>query len=156
MKKLFILIAAIALLTGCKEDNWLDWKTQNEIWLQQNLKNDPEVKVTESGLQYKILYMGNPTDVRPNSYSEVLIDYKGRLINGYQFDASQTAQLSLAQTVKGFTEGLKKIYAGGDIILYIPYDLGYGEDGSGTEGGQAFIPPYSTLIFEIHLSAVSN
>lgn len=157
MKKILILLAAAALLlSGCKENDWMDWKVQNELWLAQNLANDSEVVQTESGLQYKIIHQGNTTDAKPHANTTVYVDYKGSLINGYQFDKSNYAPLNLAQTVAGFTEGMKKIYPGGDIMLYIPWDLGYGEDGSGSEGGTGFIPPYSTLIFEIHLCAVAN
>lgn len=154
--KLFIILALAAVLCGCKEDNWMDWKTMNEVWLQQNLERDPDIVQTESGLQYKILHQGNPTDARPNSQSIVYVDYTGKFINGYVFDSNKNTELNLSSTVAGFTEGLKKINAGGDILLYIPYDLGYGEDGSGTEGSTSHIPPYSTLIFEIHLSTVAN
>ena len=156
MKKYIILLLTVFCLIGCKEDNWMDWKVQNELWLEQNLLNDPAVVKTESGLQYKVLHKGNTTDAKPNKYSDVYLDYKGTLINGYQFDANNYASMSLSGVVDGFCEGVQKIYPGGDIILYIPYDLGYGEEGSGTEGGTAFIPPYSTLIFEIHLCAVVN
>ena len=157
MKKLMILLAAAALLfTGCKEDNWMDWKLQNELWLQQNIKNDPEVKQTESGLQYKIVHQGNTTDAKPHEGSTVYVDYTGYLINGYQFDSGTYSALAISSVVDGFAEGMKKIYPGGDIMLYIPWDLGYDEDGQGTEGNTGFIPPYSTLIFDIHLCAVSN
>ena len=39
--------------------------------------------------------------------------------------------------------------------FYIPYNLGYGATGSGTEGTERFIPPYTTLIFEVRLDAVN-
>ena len=160
MKKLQILLPLfllpLFLLTGCKEDNWMDWKVKNELWLKQNLLNDSSVIQTSSGLQYKILHKGNTTDAKPGKYSTVYIDYKGWLINGYVFDQAAYASLNLSSVVTGFCEGLQKIYPGGDIMLYIPYDLAYGEEGSGSEGGSAFIPPYSTLVFEIHLCAVSN
>lgn len=162
MKKILILLAAAALLlTGCKESNWMDWKTQNEIWLKNNLTNplmykDIPVVKTESGLQYQIVTAGNNTDAKPNGSSTVYVDYKGWLINGYKFDSSDYTMLNLSQTVAGFTEGVKKLYPGGDIVLYIPWDLAYKEEGSGVEGNSGFIPPYSTLVFEIHLCAVAN
>ena len=53
-----------------------------------------------------------------------------------------------------YAEGIKKIHTNGDIVLFIPYDLGYSSKGAGSEGGTGFIPPYSTLIFTIHLCAV--
>ena len=86
------------------------------------------------------------------------MDYTGTLINGYKFDSAKSASLSVGGVVEGFAEGIKKIHAHGDIEIYVPYDLGYGEDGQGTEGSLAatFIPPYSTLIFKVHLSAVSK
>ena len=40
------------------------------------------------------------------------------------------------------------------IELYIPYELGYVDEAQGTEGTTGYIPPYSTLIFTIHLDAV--
>lgn len=162
MKKILILLAAVALLlTGCKESNWMDWKTQNEIWLKNNQSNplmykDIPVITTESGLQYQIITTGNTTDAKPHGSSTVYLDYKGWLINGYKFDSNNYTMLNLSQTVAGFTEGVKKLFPGGDIVVYIPWDLAYGEDGSGAEGTTGFIPPYSTLIFEIHLCAVAN
>lgn len=162
MKKILILLAAVALLmTGCKENDWMDWKTQNEVWLQNNKTNpllykDVPVQETASGLQYQIIHPGNTTDAKPNNTSVVYVDYRGWLINGYMFDNSNYAELGVAQVVEGFREGVKKVYPGGDIILYIPWDIAYGEDGSGVEGATGFIPPYSTLIFEMHLCAVGN
>ncbi|MCQ2335505.1 MAG: FKBP-type peptidyl-prolyl cis-trans isomerase [Paludibacteraceae bacterium] len=158
MKKIFLLLTAVFMLLGCKKDNWMDWKTQNELWLEQNLANDPDIKVTESGLQYKILHMGVTSDAKPQQGSVVYCDYTGKLINGYRFDSSKNAQMSMnvgtGGIIKGFYEGLKKIHVHGDIILYIPWDLAYGEEGVGSEGSSSFIPPYSTLIFTIHLCAI--
>ena len=46
---------------------------------------------------------------------------------------------------------VKKMNKSGRYILYIPSDLGYGSAGSGTEGYANYIPPYSTLIFDVTL-----
>ena len=36
--KIFTLLLVAVLICGCKQDNWLDWKLQNELWLQDNAK----------------------------------------------------------------------------------------------------------------------
>ena len=46
-------------------------------------------------------------------------------------------------------------YLGYDYQKYEDNDA-YNAEGYGTEGTQAYIPPYSTLIYEIHLCAVSG
>lgn len=170
MKYRFLILTFFAaLLVGCKENKWLDWKTQNDLWLEQNIQNhkdDPNFYVLADGLQYKIIADPTPQDTRPNASSTVVCDYTGVLINGYQFDGG-TAKFSMSNLVSGFAEGLRKIHQNGDIEIYVPYYLGYDEkvfinneinkaEGSGTEGTQSYIPPYSVMIFRVHLSSVSN
>ena len=156
MKKLLYILPLLALLlSSCKEDNWMDWKQQNEMWLVENAQNEG-VQTSASGLQYKILYAGNTTDTKPDDASTVIVSYTGKLINGYQFDAANNAQFSVSSVVTGFAEGLKKIHVHGDIELYIPQDLAYADSLPKTEGSlsSTFIPPYSTLIFEVKLKSV--
>ncbi len=153
--KLLILILPF-ILFSCKEDNWMDWKVQNEIWLENNLRSDSTIQMTADSLQYKIIYAGIQSDVRPQATSTIYCDYRLRLINGYQVDAAQDAALSMSNVIAGFAEGLKKIHVHGDIMLYIPWQLGYGSEGNGTEGTGSYIPPYSTLIYEVHLNGVNN
>lgn len=169
MKKFLILTFFAALLVGCKENKWMDWKAQNDLWLEQNIQNhkdDPKFFVLADGLQYKIIADPTPHDARPNANSTVVCDYTGVLINGYQFDGG-TAKFSMSNLVSGFAEGLRKIHQNGDIEIYVPYYLGYDEKvftnneinkakGNGTEGTQSYIPPYSVMIFRVHLGSVSN
>ena len=162
-----ILLALIILcLSGCKENKWMDWKVQNEIWLEQNKAKDG-VKVTSSGLQYRIIADPTPQDAQPNTSSTIICDYTLKLINGYQVDANNGVQLTLSQCIKGFAEGCHKIHNNGDIELFIPYYLGYDEqkhsqnddynaEGYGTEGTSSYIPPYSALIYTIHICSVSG
>lgn len=160
-----ILIALFSLLmAGCKENKWAEWKVQNECWLDQNLKEDG-VSKTSTGLQYRIISDPTPQDARPNSTSTIVCDYKVKLINGYQVDGGNYVSLSLANCIPGFTEGCRLIHNNGDIQLFIPCYLGYdatkysendsyNAEGYGTEGTQSYIPPYSALIYEIHLCGV--
>ena len=154
------------LLMSCTQNNWLDWKVQNELWLAAN-KSQPGVQVSSTGLQYKIVADPTPQDARPNTTSTIVCDYTVKLINGYQVDGGNGVSLSLSNTIPGFQEGCHKIHNNGDIELYIPAYLGYdyskyqsGEynkaEGVGTEGSQSYIPPYSTLIYTVHLCSVSG
>lgn len=160
MKKILIYILPLIalLISGCKtEDKWMDWKAENEAWLQQNAIRE-NVQTTESGLQYKILSYGNTTDAKPDDNSVVICNYTGKLINGYVFDQGYNTTFSMSGVTAGFREGLKLIHAHGDIEIYAPYDLMYGDEEQGTEGSLSatYIPPYSTMIFRIHLSTVSK
>ena len=154
------------ILSGCTQNNWADWKVQNEIWLENNRKQ-AGVQVTESGLQYKIIADPTPKDVRPKPTSTVVCDYRLTLINGCVLEAGTTKPTILNNFIPGFVEGCRKIHNNGDIELYIPAYLGYDyskyqsneydqAEGAGTEGTSSFIPPYSTLIYVIHLCSVSE
>ncbi len=165
MKRLGYTFVLLLSLSGCKQNNYLDWKSLNEAWLEYN-KTQPGVVTTISGLQYKQLNPSpNPTESRPNYNSTVVVDYKLYLISSYsgkdyEYNQGQLLQEStdaiflLQQTVPGFSEGLQKMRVHDDFVLYIPHSLGYGSDGTGTEGYFGYIPPYSTLIYEVHLSAM--
>ena len=55
------------------------------------------------------------------------------------------------RVIAGWTEGLQLMKEGGKTIFYIPYQLGYGEEGAGPQ-----IPPCSDLIFEVELLKVNE
>jgi FKBP-type peptidyl-prolyl cis-trans isomerase len=151
--KLFSLLLIAVLICGCKQENWLDWKLQNELWLQNNAKQEGVI-TTPTGLQYKCIEKGPGGGARPDEAKTVTIDYEGKMINGYIFDSAEAYSSTVSSFVDGFAEGLKKMNKWDEYEFYIPYDLGYGASGVGTEGTSSFIPPYSTLIFRVHLSSV--
>ena len=161
MKKLGYILVLLLTLSSCKQENYLDWKSMNEAWLEYN-KTQPGVVTTSTGLQYKQLNPSpNPTEARPNYSSTVIVDYKLYLISsygGYSIgnllqEGTETA-FSMQNVVPGFSEGLHLMHVHDDFVLYIPYQLGYGVDAVGTEGYFGYIPPYSTLIYEVHLKAM--
>lgn len=152
--KIFSLLLIAVLVYGCKQENWLDWKLQNELWLQNNAKQ-AGVITTPTGLQYKCINAGWPNSPRPDDAKTVTIDYAGSLINGYTFDSSEKYTGYVSSFVAGFAEGLKKMNQYGEYEFYIPYYLGYGEEGTGIEGSTSHIPPYSTLIFRVYLHNVN-
>ena len=152
--------------TSCKTNDWTDWKVQNELWLENN-KNQPGVVETSTGLQYRIIADPTPQDAQPNTTSMIVCDYTVKLINGNLLEAYNNVSLTLSNTIPGFAEGCHKIHNNGDIELFIPAYLGYDytkytqndynkAEGSGTEGTTSFIPPYSTLIYTVHICAVTQ
>jgi FKBP-type peptidyl-prolyl cis-trans isomerase FklB len=121
------------------------------VFLEANKKNEGIV-TTASGLQYKVLQQGSGKP--PVASDRVTVHYTGTLIDGTPFDSSvkrgQPATFNVGGVIRGWTEALQLMKEGDKWMLYIPYDLAYGERGS---GGQ--IPPYSTLIFEVELIKVN-
>ena len=69
--------------------------------------------------------------------------------SGTTFDASTfvPAKFSVANTAVGFSTALQHMHIGDRWKVYIPYNLGYGEEDNGT------IPAYSTLVFDMSLAA---
>lgn len=160
--KLFSLLLITVLICGCKQDNWLDWKLQNELWLINNAKQ-ADVKTTYTGLQYKCIEKGWEGSTRPDNAKTVTITYTGKFINGHLFESTYNneqgkdipATMSVSGLVSGFAEGLKMMNQFGIYEFYIPYYLGYGEVARGTEGASFFIPPYTTLIFRVELHRIN-
>ena len=147
-------IAVLMVLSGCKHDDFLDWKARNQMILEQVQKN-PDFHTTSTGLLYCIHEDKFTSEAKPNDDSIIRCDIcSGWLINGYQFQRGSLNSY-VSELISGFREGIKMIHAHGTIELYIPYEIGYGDEGVGTEGTSSFIPPYSTLHFYIHLSAVN-
>ncbi len=126
-------------------------KKENLAFLERN-KTTEGVKVTASGLQYKVVSSG--TGKSPSATDNVTVHYTGKTIDGNVFDSSvqrgQPASFGLGQVIRGWTEGLQLMHEGDKFIFYIPQELGYGERGA---GGQ--IPPFATLIFEVELIKVN-
>lgn len=118
-------------------------------FLEENKKNK-DVKVTPSGLQYKVVTQGK--GAKPTTADQVKIHYEGKLINGTVFDSSikrgEPATFGVTQVIPGFSEALQLMNVGSKIIVYIPQELAYGERNTGS------IEPYSTLIFELELLGI--
>ena len=141
LKFLLTLIAGIVLFTACQEDEYNDWKVINQQWYEQH-KDDDGFLRTPSGLCYKVIHQGFMR--HPNSNSVVKAQYQGQLIDGSTFDSGEFHRY-LAESIKGWQEGLKLMRGGARFQFYIPAELAYGEDGQGA------IPPHSILIFDITL-----
>lgn len=135
-------------------DTLTDWKLQNEFWLQENAKKEG-VAITPTGLQYRCIQEGSLGGKRPNDDSLVAIAYEGMLINGHVFDTAESCMGYVNSFIDGFAEGIKIMHPQSIYEFYIPYTLAYGDEKVGIEGTTSYIPPYSTLIFRVHLLSVN-
>ena len=117
----------------------------------QEIGNNKSVYTTASGLKYRCLREGNGK--RPKATDRVKVHYTGKLIDGTTFDSSvgrgEPITFPLNQVIPGWTEGLQLMDEGSKYMLYIPYNLGYGEQQAGS------IPPGSTLVFEVELLEIN-
>jgi FKBP-type peptidyl-prolyl cis-trans isomerase len=117
-----------------------------------------EVTTTKSGLQYEVLTKGGDEKyVAPKegetSNKQFLVNYKGTLIDGTEFDASPAGQpvAMTLQVIDGFKEALTTMPVGSKWKLFIPSELAYGEQRS-----SAVIAPNSVLIFELELTKIED
>lgn len=123
-----------------------------EKFLEEN-KTKEGVQVTPSGLQYKVITMGDGP--KPTATQEVSVKYEGHLVDGTVFDSSYersnpVTKFRANQVIKGWTEALTMMPVGSKWELYIPYNLAYGEREQGK------IKPYSTLIFTVELEGITQ
>lgn len=142
-------------------------------WLKK-IEKKSGVKKTESGLMYKVVKAGDETVKATDDADVVKVHYTGRTREGKVFDTSifanrpkeqremilaqnpnagdedQPVEFPLNRVIKGWTEGMKLVGKGGKIILWIPAELAYGEQGAGQDIG-----PNDALEFEVELLDVT-
>ena len=130
----------------------VDNKKSGAAFLSAN-KLKKGVETTSSGLQYKILKAGNGK--KPTENDGVTCRYRGTLLDGTEFDNSESLGYPVTFNVKdsviaGWSEALKLMPAGSKWQIYVPSHLAYGEKGAGR-----IIGPNATLIYDIELLAVN-
>ncbi|MDJ0805465.1 MAG: FKBP-type peptidyl-prolyl cis-trans isomerase [Gammaproteobacteria bacterium] len=124
---------------------------ESQEFLAANAKKEG-VTTTASGLQYKEITAGSGKS--PKAEDGVTVHYRGKLLNGTEFDSSykrnKPATFKVNRVIKGWTEALQLMQEGDKWELYIPPELGYGARGAGRN-----IPANSALVFEVELISVN-
>lgn len=122
-------------------------KEASEAWLAK-VEKQKGVQKSESGLLYRIDNEGDTT-IKPTATCTVKAHYEGTLRDGAVFDSSyergEPAEFPLTGVIKGWTEGLQLIGKGGQITLWIPSELAYGQ------GAAGMIGPNEALKFKVEL-----
>jgi FKBP-type peptidyl-prolyl cis-trans isomerase len=112
------------------------------------------VVTTASGLQYKIIAAGDKKAPAISATDTVTVGYRGKLIDGTEFDSSYStgapAIFPVNRVIKGWQEALVLMKPGAKWQLFIPPELAYGQR------GQPKIPANSLLIFEVNVISAES
>ena len=121
-------------------------------FLDKNKNENPDVKETPTGLQYRVLKEGEGNS--PGKTDRVKVHYAGRLIDGTEFDSSikreEPSSFGLNQVIKGWTEGLQLMKVGSKFEFFIHPKIAYGTR------PKPNIPSNSLLIFEVELLEIEE
>lgn len=134
-----------------KMERFADYKRENIKFMQEN-RNEEGVVSLPSGLQYKVLHEGKGRV--PIKTDRVKIHYINKTIEGTLIDNTiergKPFETQVDWLVKGLVEALTIMPVGSKWMVYVPYELGYGDRDMG------LIKPYSTLIMEVHLLEIEK
>lgn len=126
-------------------------KKQSADFMEKKSK-EAGVKKLSEGVLYKVVTPSTSTE-RCTANDSVVVSFEGKLADGNVFDSSKhqkdgVVTLSLKNVIKGWQIAIPQMPVGATWEIYVPYDLAYGERGTGP------IPPYSALTFRITLVKV--
>jgi len=117
-------------------------------------KTEEENNVNLNEFRSEVLQEGNGEGAKIGD--TVSVHYTGTLENGVKFDSSLdrgepfSFTLGENRVIQGWEKGVLGMKTGEKRKLFIPSDLGYGEQGQGP------IPPNANLIFEIELLGINQ
>ena len=118
-----------------------------EAFFASNSKNEG-IEQTPDGAQYRVLRAGEGTT--PSAEDRVVVHYRGRLLDGTEFDSSyrrgEPTEFMLGAVIPGWQAALQLMPVGAHWEVWIPAGLAYGEQGAGSSIG-----PNQALHFEIEL-----
>ena len=126
------------------EKEGVENKTKGDAFLAKNA-NEPGIKTLTNGLQYKVIKEGD--GVTPGAHDNVVMKYKGSLIDGTVFDQNEKFPTAVTgRTIKGWSEVMQHMKVGSEWQVFIPPDQAYGLHPNSPK-----IPPNSVLIFDMTL-----
>jgi FKBP-type peptidyl-prolyl cis-trans isomerase len=110
------------------------------------------VTTTASGLQYKVVLQGDKKAAVITPTDEVTVQYRGKLLDGSEFDSSYArgtpVTFPVNGVIPGWQEALVLMKPGAKWQLFVPPELAYGNN------PKPGIPGGSLLIFDVELVSV--
>ena len=117
---------------GAKGQN----RKSSDNFLEKN-RRDPDVQVTDSGLQYTIVKEGD--GLNPAAGDTVVVHQRIVLIDGKVIDdtyrTNTPEEFEFNEAIPGYKEGLQMMKVGGRRKFFIPPDLAWGKRGAGSKIG---------------------
>ena len=160
LRNLLCLLCVAVFAVSCfkNKDNGCPYQSSNYVAPQAEQDalatyldtNDIEATKHPNGFYYRIVNAGTGAD-SVGLCSQIQVGYEGRLVNGNVFDSSSNFIFVLGSVVEGWKKGVPLIRKGGEIVLYLPPSLGYGNVDRKNAAGEVVIPGNSILIFTIKL-----
>jgi FKBP-type peptidyl-prolyl cis-trans isomerase FklB len=110
------------------------------------------VMTTASGLEYKVISAGDRKAPAVAPTDAVTVQYRGKLLDGTEFDSTYArgapASFTVNGVIPGWQEALVLMKPGAKWQLFVPPELAYGAR------AQPGIPGGSLLIFDVELVSV--
>ena len=126
-------------------------RATGEKFLAENKSRDGVVAL-DSGLQYRVVEAG--AGESPTETDTVVVHYRGRLLDGTEFDSSygrgEPTEFGVGQVIVGWQQALQLMTVGAKWEVWIPAGLAYGAE------GPASIGPNQTLHFDIELIEIKG
>lgn len=127
-------------------------RQKGEAFLAE-FRKQPGVQSTPGGVLYQVLAAGSGTR-KPIETEAVEVNYRGTLIDGTEFDATEAghpATLKVMALITGWKQALTMMPVGAKWHIVIPAELAYGERGVGADIG-----PNQTLVFDLELVSIKD
>jgi len=133
--------------------NTIDSKDQEMAFLKENAKK-PGVKVTASGLQYKVITEGSGP--LPKESETVKFHSRVTMIDGTEIEntykRNEPIVSPLNHVLKGLIEALQLMKVGSKWQVFLPSSLAFGE--SGKFGDKQIVGSNATVIYEVELLGI--
>jgi len=139
--------------------SWIaDFGDYEKILLEQYIVNEKlNIDSLPSGIYYLSLTPGKGKKIEEGD--TVTVNYEGRFLNGRFFDSTvkrnQPFQFVYGtewQVIRGLEEAIGMMSEGEKALIILPSEMAFGNTGSSNN----FIPPFTSLIFEVEILKVSS
>ena len=148
MKRFFILVMSLIVLTGCIQDSPNVKQIANMKFFIENQAQEG-INVIEKGLHYAVLNYGDINSKSPELSDTITAHFHGTLTDGTVFWSSVESNEPLTIQLSGLIEGCQKAISLMKVNdkwrVYIDPSMAYGDE------GRPGIPSNSILVFDIEL-----